>query len=38
VVIGRASSESAPDTAKAFTLAIGRHRHWDRRLAESVPA
>mgnify|MGYP001473500006 CR=1 FL=1 len=38
VVLGRGTAETAPDTAKAFIEAIGRHRHWDRPLAEAVPA
>ncbi len=37
VVLGLAGAEAAPETAKAFTLAIGRHRHWDRPLADAVP-
>jgi catalase len=38
VVLGRGTAETAPDTAKAFIEAIGRHRHWDRPMAEAVPA
>ncbi len=38
VVLGGGSAEAAPETARSFTLAIGRHRHWDRPLAEALPA
>ena len=38
VVLGRGTVELAPETAKAFVEAIGRHRHWDRPLAEAVAA
>ncbi|GHD02654.1 catalase [Pseudorhodoferax aquiterrae] len=38
VVIGPGGAERAPETAKAFIDAIARHRHWDRPLADGVPA
>ncbi len=37
VVVGRGTAETAPETAKAFIEAIGRHRHWDRPLADALP-
>ncbi|WP_295850505.1 catalase [uncultured Xylophilus sp.] len=38
VVLGAAQAEAAETTAPAFIAAIGEHRHWDRPLAESIPA